>query len=68
MLYNTTFSFHPPRTGRVLFRSRSAPSAPDNALRARRIVEDSTLVRRDECNTAMRVLSGALKLMIGCRA
>ena len=34
-------------------------SASDNALRARRIVEDSTLVRRDECNAAMRTFWGA---------
>jgi hypothetical protein len=36
--------------------------APDKTSRARRIVEDSTLVRRDECNAAMGVLPGTLKL------
>jgi hypothetical protein len=30
--------------------------APHKTFRARRIVEDSTLVRRDECNAAMEVL------------
>ena len=46
----------------------AARKASNSALRARRIVEDSTPVRRDECNAAMRGLLEALYLMIGCRA
>jgi hypothetical protein len=36
--------------------------ASNKTLRAKRIGEDSTLVRRDECNAAMRDLLGALSL------
>lgn len=51
----------------------AARKASNSALRARRIApvadhEDSTPVRRDECNAAMRGLLKALYLMIGCRA
>jgi hypothetical protein len=41
---------------------RSAQTASNKTLRARRIVEDSTQVRRDECNAAMRVLLDAARI------
>ena len=47
--------------------SLRALGASNKTVRARRIAasadrEDSTLVRRDECNAALAVLSGALML------
>ncbi len=45
-----------------------APGACNTVCSARRIVEDSTNVRRDECNAAKGAVLDALHLVIGCRA
>ncbi|MDB5791386.1 MAG: hypothetical protein JWQ80_1410, partial [Massilia sp.] len=59
-------------TGSVIHVLNQEPAgfrASNKTVRARRIVEDSTIVRRDGCNAAMAVLLGALKWVVhGCRS